>query len=261
MRKLLCVILTVIICSVCVISYADNVTDLQSQADELQNQIEDATNELNDVDEELSANLQQVQKLDETISNSEAELEELNSQIEELQDSIAEIQEQLADVEERYNEQKALLDARLVTMYESGDIQYIDVVLSSASIGDFISNYFLITELASYDMDLLDTVEEEKNTIETSKELLEKTKQEMVTVQQTQQKTIKILENTRTVREYYIAKLSEEEQAIQAQIDEYNAQYAAIEAEIKTLSLNSISEEYIGRSYGVASSRVYDYYI
>lgn len=246
MRKLLCVILTVIMCGICVISYADNITDLQSQADELQNQIDDATNDLNDVDEELSANLQQVQKLDETISTSESELEELNTKIADLQTSITEIQEKLTDVEGRYNEQKTLLDARLVTLYEAGDIQYIDVVLSSASIGDFISNYFLITELASYDIDLLETVEEEKNTIESSKELLEKTKEEMVTTQQTQLKTAKILENTRTVREHYISKLSEEEKSIQAQIDEYNAQYAAIEAEIKMLSLNSISEEYIG---------------
>lgn len=246
MRKLLCIVLTCIMCSICVISYAENTTDLQSQANQLQNQINNATAELDNVDTELSDNLQQVQKLDETIQSTEAELEELNTKIEGLQSQLTETQEKLTDVEDRYNRQKEMLDERLITMYEAGEIQYIDVVLSSASITDFISNYFLITELAQYDIDLLEVVENEKNTIETSKEILEKTKEEMVTAKQTQLKTAKVLENTRTVREHYIAKLSEEEQQLQAQIDEYHAQYAAIEAEIKYIAQNSISTEYIG---------------
>ena len=246
MRKLLCIILTFIMCSICVISYSDNLTDLQSQADELQDQIDDATGDLGDVEEELSANLQQVQKLDETITKNQTELDELNTKIAELQENLTKTQEELTDVEKRYNEQKALLDERLVAIYEAGNIQYLDVVLSSASIGEFISNYFLITELASYDNDLLEVVERQKKTIETSKASLENTRKEMVTAQQNQAKTAKVLENSKTVRQHYVSQLSEEEKNIQAQIDEYNAQFAAIEAEIKFLAENKISDQYIG---------------
>lgn len=247
MRKLLCIVLTCIMCSICVFSYAEDLSDLQSQANELQNQINNANSDLNNIDSELSSNLQQVQKLDQTIQNTETELGNLSTKIEELQNQITGTQEKLTDVEERYNRQKEMLDSRLIEIYEAGDIQYIDVVLSSANIADFISNYFLITELASYDTDLLEVVEKEKNTIETSKASLEKAKTEMITTKQNQLKTAKVLENTRTVREHYIAKLSEEEQAIQAKIDEYYVQYAAIEAEIKFLATNSsISPEYIG---------------
>lgn len=152
----------------------------------------------------------------------------------------------MEDVEARYNKQKNLLDNRLISMYEAGDIQYIDVVLSSASIADFISNYFLITELASYDTGLLEVVEKEKKEIETSKEKLDKEKEDMITAKQTQLKTAKVLENTKTLRQQYIAKLSTEEQDLQKKIDEYNAQYAALETEIRSIALNSISPEYIG---------------
>ena len=246
MHKIVSAVLVCIMCSVCVFSYAANAQDIQQKEEELKNRINESTNELQGVDEELSSNLQQVQKLDETISSSETELNELNSKIEKLQTSIDETQEKLTDVEGRYNKQKELLDNRLISIYEAGDIQYIDVVLSSAGIAEFISNYFLITELASYDNQLLEVVEKEKKDIETSKETLDKTKEELVSAKQNQLKTAKVLENTKAVRQQYIEKLSDEEKSIQAKIDEYNAQYAALEQELKAIALNSISPEYIG---------------
>lgn len=246
MRKVLCITLICIMCNICLVSFAANTSELQQREEKLKEQINEATDNLQDVDKELSTNLQQVQKLDETIANSENELNELNTRIEALQTSIKSTQERLDDVEARYNKQKNLLDNRLISMYEAGDIQYIDVVLSSASITDFISNYFLITELASYDTGLLEIVEKEKKEIEISKEKLDKEKEDMITTKQTQLKTAKVLENTRTLREQYTAKLSTEEQDLQKKIDEYNAQYAALEQEIRAIALNSISPEYIG---------------
>lgn len=246
MRKILCITLICIMCNIGIVSFAANTSELQQREEKIKEQINEATENLQDVDKELSTNLQQVQKLDETIANSENELNELNTKIESLQTSIKSTQERLEDVEARYNKQKNLLDNRLISMYEAGDIQYIDVVLSSASIADFISNYFLITELASYDTGLLEVVEKEKKEIETSKEKLDKEKEDMITAKQTQLKTAKVLENTKTLRQQYIAKLSTEEQDLQKKIDEYNAQYAALETEIRSIALNSISPEYIG---------------
>lgn len=246
MRKLLCMTLICIMCNIGIISFAANTSELQQQEERIKEQINEATENLQDVDKELSTNLQQVQKLDETIANSENELNDLNTKIDELQTSINSTQEKLSDVEKRYDRQKELLDNRLISIYEAGDIQYIDVVLSSANIADFISNYFLITELASYDTNLLEVVEKEKKEIENSKEKLDKEKEEMLTAKQTQLKTAKVLENTRTIRQQYISKLSTEEQDLQKKIDEYNAQYAALESEIRTIALNSVNPEYIG---------------
>ena len=246
MRKLLCIVLTFAICGISIFSFATETEDLQSQADELKNQIINANRELNEIDSKLSSNLQQVQKLDQTISSSQAEVDELDKEIDNLKVSVTQTEEKLQEVLEKYNKQKSLLDARLVTMYEAGDIHYLDVIFSSTSIGEFISNYYLISELASYDNDLLEIVAKEKDTIETSKKVLSTEKQELIDKHQKMLKTTRILENTRIVRQNYIEKLSEEEQEIQAQIDEYRAQYNAIELELQYIAQNSISPEYIG---------------
>ena len=246
MRKFLCVVLALIISSIALFSYAENVDELQTKSNEIKNQINQSNEKLDDVKNELSANLQQVQKLDETIENAEKQLNEINTKIENLQKNIDQIQEKLNKVQKEYDKQKKMLEERLVSIYEEGDVQYIDVLLSSTSLSDFLSNYYLITELATYDTQLLNEVETQKNIIEEQNKKLSEQKEQMAENKQTQLKTSKVLQNNKTLREHYISQLSEQEQKIQGDIDEYNKQYKEIEAEILMLSQNVISEEYIG---------------
>ena len=250
MRKILCVILAFVISSFSIFSYVQaedtEVTDLQTQREELQNQIKDASGQLEDVQDELSENLQQVQKLDEKIATSEQEMEELNTKITELQTSMDEVETKLKIAEENYKKQKELLDNRLIAVYESSDTQYLDVILSSRSVSEFLSNYFLITELATRDTELLEEMQTKKEKIEKSKQELEKTKKELAEIKANQTKTAKILENTKTVRENFIAKLSEQEKGIQEKIDEYNTRFAEINAEILAIAREGIDTQYIG---------------
>jgi len=175
MRKILCVILAFVICSFSIFScvQAEETTDLQTQQQELQNQINDASSQLEDVQSELSENLQQVEKLDERIATSEQELEKINAEITKLQTSMEEVEAKLKIAEESYYKQKELLDNRLIAVYESSDTQYLDVILSSRSVSEFLSNYFLITELASHDAELLEEMQAKKEEIETSKKKIE----------------------------------------------------------------------------------------
>lgn len=248
MRKILCVVLAFLICSISIVSYvqAEEMEDLKTQQEELQEQIDGATGELQGVQEELSENLQQVQKLDEKIQASQAELEELDTKMAELQKQIEEVEKKLKVAEKRYNEQKEILEVRLVTMYETSDTQYLDVILSSRSVSDFLSNYFLITELTNYDTELLEEMKAQKDEIELVKKKLDNTQEQYAATKENQTRTAKILENTKIVRENFIAKLSEKEQEIQTQIDEYNTKFEEINKEILSLTLQGIDTQYIG---------------
>ena len=261
MRKILCIVLAFVVCSFSIMPFVyaeDNetntsntnstnqTTDLHTQQQELQNQINEATGQLEDVQDDLTENLQQVQKLDERIANSQSELDELNTQITELQTSIDEVGERLKEAEDRYNRQQEILETRLVAMYESGETNYLDVILSSRSISDFLSNYFLITELAGYETDLLNDMEEQKNEIDKEKRNLDDTQQQLATIKANQTKTAKVLENTKSVRQNFINKLTDEEKNIQAQIDEYNRQFEEINNEILALALEGLDTQYIG---------------
>ena len=247
-KKILCIVLTTIICNFFVFSYAENtMEDLQTEHNEVQNQLNNANNELTEVQEELSQNLQQVQKLDEKIQASEAELEETNKKVNQLDSSIQDIEGQLKIAKDNYERQKGLLEERLVSIYEAGETQYLDVILSSRNISDFLSNYFLITELATYDTEILEDIETRKNEIELAQEKLNKQKKELADIKKNQLITTTVLQNTKTLRQNYVSKLSEQEKEIQTKIDEYTKRFEEINAEILQLaSEQGFNAQYIG---------------
>ena len=247
MRKIISTILIlVIISSLCICVYAQDLTGLQEQSSEITEALNETNNRLQAVQEELSTNMQQLQDLDNQIAQSQEELSTINTDIDKLMEQIKENEEKLAKTQKEYDNIQGLLDARLIQMYEAPDFQFLQVLLESKNVTDFLSTYYAMKELAEYDAELLDTVKKQKQDIETTKQILAEKKQQVITSKQTLAKKTQVLANTKTMREYYISKLSTEEQGLQAKIDEYNNQVASIEAEIKLLALNSISEDYIG---------------
>ncbi len=246
-KKYQILIISILICAVSFSSYATDFNELQNQKNEVQTQLDESNNQLSDVNNELTENLQQIQKLDESIQNTQNDLDKVNNEITTKKQEIEKAQEDLDNTTKKYNSQKQLLDSRLIAMYETDNTNYLDVVLGSTSISDFISSYYLISELTSYDMDLLETVENQRKQIEEKNTELLKQKENLEKEQSTSQKTQIALENTKILRQNYIDKLSQEEKELQAKIDEYNNQINTIETEIKKLSLTiTFGEDYKG---------------
>ena len=254
MRKNLCIVLILLICFLSTYTYAENennttnlqTQDLQTQRDELQNQLSEANGELNEVQSNLSENLQQVEKLDEKISTAEQQLEEQESKITELKNSIDQIEEELNTITEKYDKQVDLFKKRMVAIYISGDTQYLDVLLKSRSLTDFISSYYIISQLTDIDENLLNDLETKKKAISLSKQKLENEKKEMATILENQTRTTRTLQNTKKMRENFIEKLSDEEKTLQAKIDEINKQYEEVNQQILELAQQGLDTTYIG---------------
>ncbi len=248
MRKVYKILLcSILICATSFVSYAVDLNELQEQKDNIQSQIDESNNQLIDVNNELTDNLKQIQKLDESILSTQSSLDELNSKITQKENEISKIEKKLEKITQKYNSQKELLDERLVAMYETENTNYLDVVLGSKSVSDFISSYYLISELTSYDMDLLELVEDQRKQIEEQNLKLSTQKSTLEQEKTTQQKTQIALSNTKILRQNYIEKLSQEEQELQAKIDEYNNQINTVETEIKKLaSIVTFGEDYKG---------------
>ncbi|MCI8617886.1 MAG: peptidoglycan DD-metalloendopeptidase family protein [Clostridia bacterium] len=251
MRKILCIVLILLICFITTFVQAENKeennsTDIYTQRNELQNQLNEANGELEGVKSELSENLQQVEKLDKKIETAEAQLEEYESKITNFKNSINKIETELNTVSDKYEKQKELLKKRLVATYVAGETQYLDILLKSRSIDDFLSSYYLISQLAEIDNNLMKELEGKKKTIDLSRQKLEKEKKELAVIAETQTRTARTLQNTKKLRESFIEKLSEEEQQLQNKIDEINTQYEIINKQILAAAMEGLDTQYIG---------------
>lgn len=245
-KRLIAALILVNILSYTSIAFAEDITNLIQQQNDLQNQKSEADNKLEIVQDELSENMQQLEKLSQTMAEYQIQIDVWGKQIDDLNTSIKEIQEKLDIAQKDYDEQEKLLESRLVTMYEAGDTSFLDFILSSNNIVDFISNYYLMAELTTYDEDLLEKIEREKSQIEQNKKMLETQQSEYNTIKANYEKKKIILYNTKALKDEAASKLTEEEKTLSEQIDEYRNQILAVEAEIAQVTKANIDTQYIG---------------
>ena len=206
--------------------------ELEKQREEVENKINETNEQLEYVQDELTDSLLKVQEIEDKVIQYQKEVDELGKQMSELQTSIDDATEKLQIASEDYNAKSDMLAKRLVAMYEAGDTSYLDVLLKSNSLTDFLSRYYAIEELAKYDSELINQVKIEKNNIEQTREKLEKEQAEIKILKAKSEQTTVVLNNMKTLQQSYIDKLSEGEKTLQEQITKYKQEQQEIQAKI-----------------------------
>lgn len=142
-----------------------------------------------------------------------------------------------------------LLEKRLLYAYKSGKTRYLDVLLSSKDIMDFISKYHLISEMIRYDETLLESITNQKNKITEINQQLESTKENLKAYKDEQKKAAISLENSKLIRNSYINKLNEDELKIKEELDMYQEELDLVELEILVAAMDGTSSEFVGGTF------------
>lgn len=223
-----------------------NLDDLQIEKSNLESDIESSNAQIHFIESELTSTVAEIASINQQIIDKEMEIETLTAQEDDLLIYIAKAEYELEESNKRYEKQKDLLETRLVAMYETGEMSYLDLLFNSKSVSEFLSNYFLIEEIAKADTELLETVEAERIYNKKLKEALDTKKLILIASRETREKNAIALENMGIIKNSILKKLSEEELALHQKIEEYQKQIAEIETEIRLLALANIGEEYVG---------------
>ena len=207
-------------------------SELQSQQTETKNRINSTQKELEEVQAEKSSELEQVQSLNNKISEYQSQIDELNNKISDLNNQINEAQSQLDQAQEDFTKQEELLKNRLIATYEAGETTYLDVLLRSSNLIDFISNYFFVSELVNTDTEFLESIKEQKQKIEDAKQELETSKNELDTAKSEKEEVSGQLKVAKSEKDNQVQQLTVDEKKIQEQIDELKKDNQAIDAKM-----------------------------
>lgn len=211
----------------------ESTSDLKNQQSAINDEKKEAEEDLKEVQAQKSETVKQVEDLSTQISDYETQIEELNGQISGLNTKIKESEEKLKKAQEDYTKQEKLLEDRLVATYEAGETSYLDFILSSESITDLISNYYLVTEVATNDTELLEKIQKQKQEIEQAKKELEEDKQQLATSKASKQGITTQLQTAKKEKNEQVAQLSEDEQKLQQRIEELRQANQSIDGKIK----------------------------
>lgn len=224
-----------------------NSLSLNEQKEQVEEELAKAEEQLTYVQEELSEAVVQLQEMDDKINEYQATLDQVNSQYEELQQKVAESEAQLQEAQEKYEKKLNLLKSRLVAIYKNGETRYLDVLMNSRSIIDFVSKYYAVQRIAEIDSQTIEELKQQKTELEKINNELEEDKAQMKIAKVEAEKQTVVLTNTRTVYENQKNSLSESEKQLNAQIETYKKQQEELENLIQyTISGSTYELKYSG---------------
>ena len=226
------IISMMVICCMTLSVFAESISDVKAKKEEAQEKKEE-------VQEEKSEMMDEIKKLNTSINDNQDKLDDLDNQLNSLSKEINDLKAELEKTEKEYQDQDELLQERIAAQYEAGDTTYIDVLLNSTGFSDFLSNYFLVSEVLENDSDLLASIENQKTKIEKSKKSLEEKQRDVKTKKAEQEKLEVVLNNEKAQKQNKVSKLSAEEKKLSTQIDEYNKAISQLEAAARAASRRS----------------------
>lgn len=159
--------------------FASSISDAQKEKEELKGQL----NEVQDMIRELRSSKEDVQEkitqLDARLTEISQRIVDLNEQLSQKESEITDTQQELLEATKDEKQQFERMKKRIQFMYENRTVSFLDTLLASEGIGEFLNRTEYIYEISKYDRDMLkqyqDTVEAVANmeaTLENEKEEL-----------------------------------------------------------------------------------------
>lgn len=226
-------ILTIIILTTAIPLYSYAVS--QSDKDALQDKINNAKNELKNIQNSQKNAESELENLTIQVMDAESELDSLKAELSELESSIETKESEITEKQAEIKRKEKLLQERIVALYEAGDSTYLDVLLGSDSLLDFLSKYEIVQQIVDADTALITDLDNDKKNLENEKAELETDKarvKELKDQQEIKSNQLKVLKKNKQAE---IDKLSDDEKSKQSEIDKYNTAMEEIDRKLSEI--------------------------
>ncbi len=144
----------------------EEINNYQTQIDSKKNEIDGKESELNELLGEKMTVEDEINLINSQIYERVIKINKLNEDIEALEAKIKLNEEKIEKIQKDIEANTELLKERLIVMYKKGDIQKIEILLSSNDVNDFLSRNLLMKTVAKYDKDLIESLKSDKAKIE-----------------------------------------------------------------------------------------------
>lgn len=233
----------ILLAGICMPVVATTESDLKDQKNEIEDKKDEAEEKKDQVEDQIDQENKEITQLDSEISESQAQIANLEMKIADLQNSIETKTKELEQKQKEHDENQALMEERMVVMYETGETTFLDMLFSSENIIDFISNYYMVSQITQCDKELLETIEKEQETIEQTKKELENEKVQVDSTKKQKETEANILKTKKAERQEKVNNLTDTQKALQSEIDDYKKKMEALDIEIEKAIKAAMEQE------------------
>lgn len=193
--------------------------NMQVQADDLQDAQNKASQQQDQIDAVQAEKDKLLEELDGIVSDMEKTKKDIEAKQEEISKKADELDAARIDENNQYNSMKL----RIQYMYENGNGQFIETLLESQSIAEFLSNAEYISQISEYDRNMLVEFQNIVAQVEDQQEELEAENAELEKLQTD-------LQDQQAELEGLISSKSEEIAGLESELSATNAKIAELKA-------------------------------
>lgn len=150
---------------------AASISETQKKGEQLEEQKKAAEAEKSSLDTELNTVIQDLQKAQNDMSAKEDEIETAENE--------------LVEAKVTENNQYESMKKRIKYMYENGNVEFIEIILSAEDISDFLNKTEYVTKISEYDREMLVEFQETVKQVQQKEESLQKEYEELSALQTT----------------------------------------------------------------------------
>lgn len=217
----------------------DFVDELKKQQKEIDKQIEQKKTEIKAIEKQTKDVSKEIENLDKKMDNATVELDKVEKELVELELKIEKTLAELAEAEEKIGDKKDTFSKRLRVMYKTGSVGYLEVLLSSANIKDFLSRQDMIKAIAKHDTELIEYMKEQRDIIDIKKTELEAQKNSVEVSKVKLESRRRDLAKATREKEDLMGRLEKNVKALEKEYDKLNDLAKKIESDIVKMQKNT----------------------
>lgn len=231
-RKTIYLILAFILAFNSILVFADNLQDLKDKKKKTEEQMKDTKGKIERLEGEAKDVAEEIAALDQEMDRAQKELEEVEKDLKELNMDIEKTLEELAEAEEKIEDKQETFNSRLRVMYKNGSVGYLEVLLASADIRDFLSRRQMIKSITNHDVELITYMKEQREITNNKRIELQAQRASVETTKTKLSARRDDLARASRSKEVLMANLEKDIETAEKQYDAFNKQAKDLEAEI-----------------------------
>ncbi len=213
-------------------AYGATLDDLQKQQQQIQRNMEEQQKLLQKKNDEGKALLQQLEQIEQEIEAKEAEIARLDQELDAAQTRVQQVTAALQQTEAGQAKRIDILCTRLKDIYQVGQVNYIEVLLQSTTMEDFLVRMELLAKIAQGDVKLIAEIKAEKEKIAAQKAVLEAERDKIAQLRRQADGERVQLASRQESRRQLLAQVEAEKKRVAAALDEMEALSRQIAAKI-----------------------------
>ncbi|MGF7184710.1 murein DD-endopeptidase MepM/ murein hydrolase activator NlpD [Desulfitispora alkaliphila] len=218
---------------------ANELERLQREQRQLQQDIDRQQQELTQNRQQQQRTANDIYRLEQEIEKTRQEIASLAGELEETEAKVELTQLELEEAELRLDERTDALSARVKEIFINGQVNYLEILLQSSNINDFLTRFALLERLMEQDMALMEEIEAERQLIAAKKLELEEQHARIAKIKlETEKKEQQMVAQNRE-RQNWLASLKTNAATMEEALDDLERTSKQVESTIRQLQLSS----------------------